>query len=316
MQTSAAGVAAIELEEGVVLKAYRDAVGVWTIGAGLTAASGVVTPKAGMVITRDEASKLLATALVRNYEPAVTRAMPGAAQHEFDAGVSFHFNTGAIARATWVRLWKGKATAAMIRASLAQWNKGGGKVLPGLVKRRGREADMLLEARYPHFTPPPVPEGVLKRRMVKIAYATWAVPMAFDEKVAVADGLKTLGYKDARSFASDDTAHVVRRKAVLAFQRDHGLTVDGMIGRATLSTLQRMLDARVKARVAVPAVAVATPVAVTDLADQIAGLPMVGLAVGAMAAFYAVHLAFTYRDAVAAAVHRPLPKVSDFLRSF
>ena len=44
MQTSAQGIVALELEEGVVLKAYRDAVGVWTIGAGLTASSGVVRP--------------------------------------------------------------------------------------------------------------------------------------------------------------------------------------------------------------------------------------------------------------------------------
>ena len=51
MQLSDKGLAFLETHEGVVLKAYRDPVGVWTIGAGLTAASGVVKPKAGMVIT-------------------------------------------------------------------------------------------------------------------------------------------------------------------------------------------------------------------------------------------------------------------------
>lgn len=44
-QTSPEGLAFLERHEGVVLRAYRDVVGVWTIGAGLTAASGVVKPQ-------------------------------------------------------------------------------------------------------------------------------------------------------------------------------------------------------------------------------------------------------------------------------
>lgn len=74
MQTSERGVAFIERHEAVVLRAYRDPVGVWTIGAGLTAASGVVDPGPGMVITAEEASRLLTEALRRRYEPAVARA--------------------------------------------------------------------------------------------------------------------------------------------------------------------------------------------------------------------------------------------------
>lgn len=42
-----------------MLTAYRCPAGKWTIGAGLTAASGVVTPRAGMTITRAKASWLL-----------------------------------------------------------------------------------------------------------------------------------------------------------------------------------------------------------------------------------------------------------------
>ena len=62
MQTSQRGIAFLERHEGVVLRAYRCPAGHWTIGAGLTAASGVVTPKPGMVITRKEATRLLAVA--------------------------------------------------------------------------------------------------------------------------------------------------------------------------------------------------------------------------------------------------------------
>jgi lysozyme len=108
MQTTSEdkGVPFIEAHEGVVLTAYRCPAGKWTIGAGLTAASGVVTPRAGMTITRAEASRLLKLALARNYEPAVRQALRPVASHAFDGAVSFHFNTGAIARASWVGSYK------------------------------------------------------------------------------------------------------------------------------------------------------------------------------------------------------------------
>ena len=142
MQTSDKGIAFLERHEGVVLKAYRDPVGIWTIGAGLTAASGVVKPSAGMTITADEASALTRKALTANYEPAVEAAMPGAEQHEFDAGVSFHWNTGAIGRASWVRAWRIKAWE-KVQAKLALWSKAKGRVLAGLKRRRDEEFKLL-----------------------------------------------------------------------------------------------------------------------------------------------------------------------------
>lgn len=302
MQTSAQGVAAIEDEEGVVLKAYRCPAGHWTIGAGLTAASGVVKPKAGMVITREAATGLLQMALDQNYEPAVAKVMPGAAQHAFDAGVSFHFNTGAIARATWVKLWRGKGTPSAIRTSLAAWNKGGGKVLPGLVRRREREADMLLQARYP----------ATSRRQLAPEFAKWALDLTATERDRVRAELRRLGF----TLTGDTNADHILAADVIDFQRAHDLTPDGIIGRATLSTLQRRIDARGKAVGATTAAVAATPVATTDLADQIAGLPMAGPLVGIGVALWCAWLAFTYRDAVAAAIHRPLPRLAALLRSF
>jgi GH24 family phage-related lysozyme (muramidase) len=77
MQTTSEekGIPFLKAHEGVVLTAYRCPAGKWTIGAGLTAASGVVTPRAGMTITRAEASHMLKQALARNYEPAVRQAI-------------------------------------------------------------------------------------------------------------------------------------------------------------------------------------------------------------------------------------------------
>jgi lysozyme len=59
-------------------------------------------------------------------------------QHEFDALVSWAYNTGGPATATlWKKLNAGNKAA--VPAELAKWNKGGGKVLAGLVRRRKAE---------------------------------------------------------------------------------------------------------------------------------------------------------------------------------
>lgn len=304
MQTSAQGVAALELEEGVVLRAYLCPAGVRTIGMGLTAASGVVKPKAGMLITLAESRRLAQLALRRNYEPAVANAMPGARQHEFDAGVGFHFNTGEIDKATWVKRWRAKAGRTAITAQLIKWNKADGKVLPGLVRRRAREADMLFEAKYPV----PMPKSNPRERVDE--YASWALPMEVGEKQNVYDAFLQLGLKPGSSGTD------ILRSAVMAFQLQHDLTVDGVIGRATLSTLQREIDARRKAKVAAPAALASVPAAATDVADQVAGLPFAGPIIGVLLALYALRTAWRYRDVIAARLYPTLPRVAAILRRF
>jgi lysozyme len=303
MRISEAGIAMLEAEEGVVLRAYRCPAGVWTIGAGLTAASGVVTPHAGMVITAHDASDLLTKALARNYEPAVARAMGKGlpVQHEFDAGVMFHFNTGAIGRASWVKAWIAD-NAAAARKGLAAWNKGGGKVLPGLVKRREREADLLLKGVY-------IPVKAAPEPVMATGSARIALPLSAEEFSAARAALASLGY------AVGTDAIRITAQSVRAFQRDHDLTVDGILGRATLSTLQRRIDARRKTVVAAPAVGVSTAGAATGQTDALASLPWAGAALLGLALIWAAWLAFQYRDVIAATVQRPLPRLARFLRS-
>lgn len=304
MRISEPGLAMLEAEEGVVLRAYRCPAGVWTIGAGLTAASGVVTPCAGMFITPARASALLEAALQKNYEPAVDRAMLRGApvQHEFDAGVMFHFNTGAIGRASWVKAWIAD-NAGAARKGLAAWNKGGGKVLPGLVKRRAREADLLLMGVYIPVKAPPA-------AVTATGSARIALPLSAEEFSAARAALAGLGY----AVGTDPIR--ITAQAVRAFQRDHDLTVDGILGRATLSTLQRRLDARRRTIVAAPAVGVSTAGAATGQTDALASLPWAGAALLGLALIWAAMLAITYRDVIAAAVQRPLPRLARFLRSF
>ncbi len=304
MQTSANGIAELEAEEGVVLRAYLCPAGKWTIGAGLTAASGVVKPKPGMVITRAEATNLLQRALRQSYEPAVAAAMPAAKQHQFDAGVSFHFNTGAIRRASWVTLWRKKAGRDPIKAKLLLWTKGGGKVLPGLVKRREREAAMLLDRVYSHAVQHQVTEPTANGR------AVWALSLTLEERKAAAAALKSLGYDIGLTLASP-YASVIRQ-----FQRDHGLTVDGIVGRATLSTLQRRIDAKAKAVPAVGVPAVAASGSATGAWDAVSGIAVPDSLVIAGAVLFGLWTAYRYRDVIAAKVQTRVPGVARFLRSF
>lgn len=84
---------------------------------------------------------------VESFERGVLRLVPGVVGHQgrFDALVSFAFNAGLgnLQRST-IRMkanredWEGAAEAFMM------WTKGGGKVLPGLVKRREAEVKLFL----------------------------------------------------------------------------------------------------------------------------------------------------------------------------
>lgn len=114
----------------------------WTIGWGATGPDrfngGRITR--GTVWTRAQCDQRLDEDLVR-YAAEVAAALGDAptSQNQFDALVSFHYNTGAIARATLTRRHKaGDHQGAA--AEFARWNRAGGKVLPGLVRRRAAEA--------------------------------------------------------------------------------------------------------------------------------------------------------------------------------
>jgi lysozyme len=299
--TSPMGLGFLERHEGVVLRAYRCPAGIWTIGAGLTRASGVIDPKPGMVITAAQAQRALQVALSRNYEPAVQAAMPGANQHEFDGGVSFHFNTGAIGRAGWVNEWRSPRRWEVIARRLAEWRKGGGKVLPGLVARRAAELRLMQSGVYGAAPAQPQTRGT------RHAIILFELP---PEQIAeIRKALKSLGHDPGPDPLE------ISMEAVRAFQKAHGLTVDGILGRATLSTLQRRLDAphRAVAPAATGAVGATTEVAADPLTQ---GLPdWAGVIVIAVGAIWLAKVAWDYRDAVAAKIDRKLPRIAAWLRS-
>lgn len=131
-----AGLALIKQFEGLRLKAYLCPAKVWTIGYGSTGAH----VRAGLTITEAEAEALLRKDLAR-FEAAVDAATATASQREFDAMVSFAFNVGIQAFNRSTILQKHRAgDYGGAAAEFARWNKAGGRVLPGLSRRRAAEA--------------------------------------------------------------------------------------------------------------------------------------------------------------------------------
>jgi lysozyme len=102
-RTSNKGLMEIIAHEAIVLSPYRDVKDIWTIGVGHTAMAGGINPvKFKGQLTLAGALHVFRTDLAK-YERRVAKAFTRPlSQHEFDAAVSFDFNTGAIDRATWV----------------------------------------------------------------------------------------------------------------------------------------------------------------------------------------------------------------------
>jgi lysozyme len=95
----------------------------------------------------DEAIDLLFDADLLRFESGVLRLCPDSAlsQGQFDALVAFSFNCGlgAIQASTLRRLYNaGDVEGAA--AEFPKWNKGGGRVLPGLTRRRLEEQALFL----------------------------------------------------------------------------------------------------------------------------------------------------------------------------
>ena len=122
--------------EGCKLTSYQDCAGVWTIGIGHI--SGV---KMGQKKTMSQAESLLKGDLIYA-EKYVNTIKEVDTQGKFDALVDFAFNLGiaSLQNSTLLRKIKSKASLSDIQYEFKRWNKAGGKVQNGLVKRREWES--------------------------------------------------------------------------------------------------------------------------------------------------------------------------------
>ena len=135
MMTSEKGIALIKSFEGCRLTAYLCPAGIWTIGYGHTA--GVTQ---GQTITQAQADSFLKADLEK-YEKYVTATGLALNQNQFDALVSFTYNCGAGN----LKKLIANRTLTEISEAILLYNKGGGKVLNGLVRRREAERKLFLE---------------------------------------------------------------------------------------------------------------------------------------------------------------------------
>lgn len=155
MQTTDRGLLTLIRHEGVVPGPYLDVKDIWTFGIGHTAAAGPPYPARlprGMPTDLDavirEAFRIFRTDLA-TYEADVLRAVKVPLEpHEFDALVSFHYNTGGIAKAALTRHLNAGNRAAAASAFMG-WLK------PAAIRpRREAERDLFAKGIYTTGTIP------------------------------------------------------------------------------------------------------------------------------------------------------------------
>ena len=156
MKTSDKGRALIESFEGLILQAYDDhndhivqlgqpVIGVLTVGFGHTSAAGPPKVYVGQVITKDEADAILASDLSSVELEVQHLVKVPLNQNQFDALVSFQFNTG----------WLAHPNCSLLKAlNIGDYNlaandfmlydRASGQVLTGLVRRRTAERALFL----------------------------------------------------------------------------------------------------------------------------------------------------------------------------
>jgi len=136
MKISEAGIALIKHYEGLQLRPYICPAGKATIGYGHTGPDVVF----GITITEADADKLLREDLHFSERGVETYAHVPLTQGQFDALVSFAFNLGIGAMRDSTLLKKVNARDFEgAAAEFGKWVHGGGRVLPGLIKRRAAE---------------------------------------------------------------------------------------------------------------------------------------------------------------------------------
>ena len=162
MKMTDRGLVALIRHEGIVPAPYLDVRDVWTFGIGHTGAAGDPNPsdmKRGMPADLDQGIRAAFDTFradIARYERDVCNAIAVPVEpHEFDALVSFHYNTGAIHSARLTRLLNAGLRDAAAEAFMG-WLK------PGAIRpRREAERDLFRHGRYPEGTIPvwPVDAG-------------------------------------------------------------------------------------------------------------------------------------------------------------
>lgn len=131
--------------EAIVCEAYKDSLGIWTWGIGVTDGSGHKVAR--YIDNPQPISKVLEIFiwLVRSKYLVDVRKAFGSRQlteAQLAAALSFHYNTGAIGKALWVKQWlNGHVDEA--RASFMTWRSP-----PSIIERREKERDLFFDGKW------------------------------------------------------------------------------------------------------------------------------------------------------------------------
>ncbi len=138
MKISEDGLELIRNFEGCETDAYQDSVGVWTIGYGHT--KGV---EEGQTCSFEDAEIMLSQEM-EEYEGYINDMVKvDLQQHEFDSLVAWVYNLGPtnLGESTMLKVLNG-GQFDRVPDEMKRWNRAGGEVLAGLVRRRQAESLM------------------------------------------------------------------------------------------------------------------------------------------------------------------------------
>lgn len=195
MKTSNRGLSLIVQFEGFRPDAYLDPVGVVTIGFGFI--RGV---KMGDKMTLAEARDRLKREIVEYEQGVLAACTRKPNQNQFDAFVCFAFNVGVAGfkKSSVLKAHNRGDHQAAARA-FGLWNKAGGKVWPGLTRRRAAEAALYLEPVEPEaVAEPEMPQAVEPERPMtastinraSVAAGTTATLAAAGEALQTVQGVR------------------------------------------------------------------------------------------------------------------------------
>jgi lysozyme len=148
MEVSDRGIDLVKGFESFSPRSYRDVIGVWTIGYGTTRIDGKpVQP--GMTCTREQAEEWLRDDISEDLNEAAEFIDPDVTltQNQIDAIASFVYNVGVenFRNSTLLKLINSGDMEGAAKQFI-RWNRAGGKVYPGLTRRREAEAELFSES--------------------------------------------------------------------------------------------------------------------------------------------------------------------------
>ena len=146
MKISNNGLDLIKQFEGLSLTPYLCPANIPTIGYGNTFyEDGTKVTLKDKPITEQRASELIEYIVNKTFSDNINKVVKVPLnQNQFDALVSFVFNCGSgnFAKSTLLKMIRVNPNSDNIRFEFSRWNKGGGKVLGGLTRRRKAESDL------------------------------------------------------------------------------------------------------------------------------------------------------------------------------